>query len=386
MMRLISRLSVAAVVLLVFAARIAWAQVALDDEFARDPSWKAPTAEEVRSQVLTWLSAREPSEAVRQRALALWPKETPAPADATADAVLQSKPLNASAELLDRVVSTITIVESATKPIAELCAKPHGALKTPEFPILSDEKTSAFVRNNLRLLVGKWLAQERLYDEAFVQLKDLQPDDVVDPAALLFYQSVCHHWMLHKQDGLKTIAKLLEQRTAIPRRYEQMADLMQADLSDLEDDSLDHISRRMNDVTRRLDFGNAGKKVRGVEDGIIASLDKLIKEMEDRANSSSSSSSESERDAQRSGQRGQQRGGDPEGIRSQNPAQDSKLAKGKGKGEVKNKNIGNQSGWGDLPQKEREEVMQQISKEFPSHYRDVIEQYFRKLASDEEQK
>ena len=61
---------------------------------------------------------------------------------------------------------------------------------------------------------------------------------------------------------------------------------MQNDLNELEDDSLDHISRRMNDVMPRLDFGHAGKKVRGVEDGIVASLDKLIKEMEDMANAS----------------------------------------------------------------------------------------------------
>jgi hypothetical protein len=38
-----------------------------------------------------------------------------------------------------------------------------------------------------------------------------------------------------------------------------------------------------------------------------------------------------------------------------------------------------------LPAKEREEAMQQIGKDFPSHYREVIEQYFRKLASEESQ-
>ena len=81
-----------------------------------------------------------------------------------------------------------------------------------EFAWLTDEKTPAIVRNNLRLWLGKWLAQERFYDEAMAQLADLQPADVVDPASLLFYQSVCHHWMLHKTDGLKSIGMLLEAR------------------------------------------------------------------------------------------------------------------------------------------------------------------------------
>ena len=57
---------------------------------------------------------------------------------------------------------------------------------------------------------------------------------------------------------------------------------------------------------------------------------------------------------------------------------------GKGPGEVTKRNIGSKSGWGDLPPKEREEAMQQIGRDFPAHYRDAIEQYFRRLATEEE--
>jgi hypothetical protein len=386
MKRNIRKLACVAIVAL--GVRAALAQVTLDEEFGREASWKSPSAAEVRTQVLAWVNERKPDEKTLQQVHAWWPEVTK-PADGTVGPealrpVNVPNPANEPAALFERVVETIALVDSTTKPIVDLCSKPHSALKTPEFSSLADEKTSAFVRNNLRLWLGRWLAQERLYDEAMAQLKDLQAENVVDPGALLFYQSVCHHWMLHKEDGLKSIAKLLEQRKTIPRRYEQMADLMQADLSALEDESLDHISRRMNDVTRRLDFGHAGKKVRGVEDGIVASLDKLIKELEDKANSSSSSS-QGEGDGQRESRPGGNQG-NPDGIRSQSPANESRLAKGKGKGEVKSKNIGNKSGWGDLPEKEREAAMQQITREFPSHYREVIEQYFRKLASDEEQK
>jgi len=59
---------------------------------------------------------------------------------------------------------------------------------------------------------------------------------------------------------------------------------------------------------------------------------------------------------------------------------------GRGPGEVTKKNIGSKSGWGDLPPKQRQEALQQIGKDFPAHYRDVIEQYFRKLASEEAEK
>ncbi len=348
--------------------------MALDDTFGKAPSWKSLTVAEVRSQVVAWLDESKPADAVRRQVLALWPES-----ETTADASKQPT----SAQLLERVVTTLSLVDPQTKQLADLCTKPHDAFKTPQFAWLADSKTPAFVRNNLRLCLGRWLAQQQMYDESLARLADLQPADVVDPASLLFYQSVCQHWMLHKTEGLKSIAKLLEQKKTIPHRYAQIAELMQADLSALEDDSLDHISRRMNDVTRRLDFAHAGKRVRGIEDGIIASLDKLIKQKEDEAASSGSGGSGDE-DKNDQGPGGQ--GGNPQGIRSTAPAKDSRAAPGGGPGEVTSKKIGNQSGWGELPAKEREAAIQQIGKDFPSHYRDIIEQYFRKLATDEEEK
>jgi len=137
---------------------------------------------------------------------------------------------------------------------------------------------------------------------------------------------------------------------------------MQDDLKGLQDDTLDHIVRRMEDIRRRLDLGRAGPKVRTVEDGVIESLDKMIKKMEDQQSECS--------------------GGGGSAIRSSSPAPDSRILGGKGPGEVTKKNIGSESGWGDLPPKEREEAMQQIGRDFPSHYRDVIEQYFRRMAAE----
>ena len=45
-----------------------------------------------------------------------------------------------------------------------------------------------------------------------------------------------------------------------------MARLLRADLTALEDESLDHIARRMRDITRRLDLGRAGPKTLAVQD------------------------------------------------------------------------------------------------------------------------
>jgi hypothetical protein len=66
-------------------------------------------------------------------------------------------------------------------------------------------------------------------------------------------------------------------------------------------------------------------------------------------------------------------------------APDSARLKGTGPGEVSKKSIRTHSDWGNLNPKERQEVLQSIGKEYPSHYRDIIEQYFKRLAADDQE-
>jgi hypothetical protein len=230
---------------------------------------------------------------------------------------------------------------------------------------LSDAKTPAFVRNNLRLLYGRWLTQHRLYDEALAVLGDLSPADVCDPAALLFYRGVAHHRLLHKDECLADVRQLLEGEDSIPRRYAALARLMEADLRPLQVDSLDEVSRLMEDVRRRLGLGRAGRRVRQEQDEVIAKLDKMIEEVEKQQQ-----------------QQQQMAAANPDGSRSSRPADDSLPLGGRGPGDVDQKPTGNTAGWGNLPPKQREEALQQMSKDLPAHYRELIEEYFRKLARD----
>ena len=63
---------------------------------------------------------------------------------------------------------------------------------------------------------------------------------------------------------------------------------------------------------------------------------------------------------------------------------DSRLADGKGPGDVTPRDIGDSGGWGNLPPHQREEALQQIGREYPAHYREAIEQYFKRLATGEQ--
>lgn len=315
---------------------------------AKTKIWHAPSVIAVSERVYFWLHQQNAAPAVRNKAEALW-NAIPADAQGT--------------DILLRTVQTFALADENARSLLEICSKPRSQGVLPAQDWLKDPKTPALLANNMRLVYGLWLAQQTMFDESLEQLGSLKPADVVDPASLLFYQAVAHHQLLHREAGLQTIQQLLDGGPC-PTRYVSLAKMMQADLLGLKEDTLNHIARRMDDIRRRLDLGRAGKKVLEVEDGVIASLDKLIKELEEQQKRQQANSSG---------------GGNNQPSR---PAQDSQILGGKGPGEVDKKKIGSQSGWGDMPPKQREEALQQIGREFPAHYRDLIEQYFRKLASE----
>ena len=337
------------ILILMLAIAAAVAPLRADDELQKRATWQQPTVAEVKAAVEQWLSGQKLDDATKTKVAALW-AEDQLPA--------------VSADILDRLAETVALADPATRDFVALCRVGQPPLVLTAFAALQDTARPPLLRNNLRLLYGRWLAQHELYDEALQQLDGLQPPDVVDPATLLFYQGVCHHRLLQKEPCLAALSCLQENKGKIPKRFEVLAGLMEADLKPLKTDSLDEVSRMMDDIERRLGFGRAGKRVRTEEEDVIAKLDKMIEELEKQAQQQQSSSSSQG------------------GKQSTKPMQDSMPGGGSGPGEVDQRRTGVQSGWGNLPPKQREEALQQISKGLPSHYREVIEEYFRKLARE----
>jgi len=318
------------------------------DNTANTSPWQPPAPEKVKATAFAWLEAQQADQVVRQKAEQLWSRLGEQPTEL---------------DLLKCLAETFALADENARRLVTLCSAPKSSVILPPQKWLFDQDTDPLVARNLRLWYGRWLVHEAMFDEALEAFSGLKPDQVVAPATLLFYRSVAHYCLLDKEEGLRLVAELLERAEASPRRYVAVARLMEEDLQSLKEDSLDHIARRMNDVGRRLQLGRAGKKVRKIEDGIIESLDKIIKRLEQQQNSSSSSGS-----------------GSQDNIRSSRPASDSVPIGGKGPGQVDRRPIGTESDWGNLPPKQRDEALQRIGRDFPAHYRDVIEQYFRRLA------
>lgn len=328
-------------------ATVSAAAPAADAEFAREPSWTPPTEADVRRRVLEWLASSNAAADVANLQRDAWPE--PAATTAAAD------------DLLDRVMATFTAVDPR-------CAALRGDLDADRSWL--DAEGGDFQRDAVRLWLGRELVRDDRFDDALALLVGLDPAAAVDPAALLFHRAACQHWLLDADAAIDSLDKLLERAGGIPVRYERLARLMRADITALEDESLDHIARRMRDVTRRLDQGRAGPRTREVQDGVIDSLDKLIAAIEKQQQQCQQQGA--------SGAGGAGRGGEGK------PMEDSQLADGKGAGEVARRDLGDKDGWGNLPPHQRDEALQQIGREFPAHYREAIEQYFKRLAAGSE--
>lgn len=338
-------------ILLLMAMLLPAGLLSAQNDLAKRASWAPPVPAVVKAQVLDWVATQKLDEVKQLEIDALWPAE-----------VLPQ----AGRGTLEHLAATIAAVDSEAKPLVELCRGAAPVLLPPAPEMLIDEARSPFVRHNLRLYYASWLVQASFYDEAAQQLEGLQHGDVVDPGSLLFYQSVVYHRLLKKGECLAALETLLENEDALPRRYLSVAKLMEADIMPLKVDSLDEVSRLMDDIRRRLGFGRAGTRVRKQEDDVIAKLDKMIEELE----------------KQRQQQQQQSGAGNANNLQPNTPAEDSFNAGGKGPGDVDPRKLANKSNWGNLPPKDRQEALQQISKDLPAHFREVIEEYFRKLAND----
>jgi len=317
-----------------------------DDDLNR-ASWEAPSTKAVKDEIQRIIATQELDELTKAKLDALW-----------TGAEL------GKGELLEQLGTSIALIDQRAHVLVTACRSADSPDLTVSFTVLKDETLDPFVRENLQLLYGRWLAQHELYDEVLNTLENIEPQKVVDPAALLFYKSVASHHLLKKELCLDSVNKLLENEESIPFRYKSLANLMKADIAPLKTDSLDEIARLMDDIQRRLNFGRAGTTVRDQEEDVIAKLDKMIEELEE--------------------QQKKQGGGSKPGSGSNpsKPMNDSQAGGGTGDGDAPPRRIGSGSGWGNLPPKERQEALQQIAKELPAHFREVVQEYLRKIAQD----
>ena len=331
-----------------------------DAELARAASWTMPTAATVRGRVLDWAAGVMPEGAARREAetriAEIWGGE---PGVAT-----RPRP----GDLLDAAFETVELLDRRAVAVRAAAADDGDLVAATAW--LAEPATPGFERDLVSLWAGRELVRREWFDEALPLLEPLDVAEAIDPAALLFHRAACQHWLFQADAAIESLDRLLERESDLPARYARTATLLRGDAAGLEAGSLDHVARSMRDITRRLGQGRAGPVTRGVQEDVIAALDKLIKKLED----------------EQSGESAAAGAGGSAGEGGGRPLDDSRIAGGRGAGEATRRDLGGERAWGDLPPREREQALQQIGREFPPHYREAIEAYFKRLSAGREER
>ena len=191
-----------------------------------------------------------------------------------------------------------------------------------------------FTLNHLRLFYARALTQRLMYDEAFVAFSRLDPAQR-RPCDLSVLRGRLPAAIAQEGRRIGNARQVAAQHRRRGRTLPaHVATLMQTELQSIDDQSLDLISRKMQDSERRLDLGRGGQRVQKVQEEIVESLSDLIKKMEQQSNAQA--------------QAGQ---GENNSNRSSGPAGDSSIKGATAPGDVDKKNLKKQGGWGDLPAK-----------------------------------
>ncbi len=317
---------------------------------AADAVFAPPSVADARTQALQWVAERGVTDkAVLERVAQEW--------------TVGEVPLTAE-DILQRVIRTLTTADADAKKVVDACQEATPIAVWPREVIPQTDSMTNFARQHLRLHVGRFLAQRQLYEEALDVLVAVDPKQIVDPASYFFQRAICEHQLLKKGDAMRSLGNLLDNTQNVPERYKAVALLMRHDLEQLKDASLGEVAKKMLDVERRLTLGRGGEKTQKVEEEIVEALDEIIKKVEQQQQNSGGGG----------GQGGNQN-------QSGGAAGDSSVKGATAPGEVDKKDIGNKAGWGSLAPKKAAEAKNVINRNFPSHYREAIEQYFKKLAN-----
>lgn len=310
-----------------------------------------------------------------------WLKSTGKFDQAKFDAVWSEK----GRTVLDRVADSIALGNpDAAKLVAD--ARNPNALAPATVPeILSDTKLDPFVRSNLALFFAKSAANRKAYEESLKALKDVTPEQVVDPATFLFFKAVAAHATMQKKDGMAAAERLRNDVPDAPDRYRMLAILLYFDMDKWPDDpkEFSNIERLMDNSGRRLDLARPDPTTQEIQRKIVFRLDELIKEKDNQANGGGGGGQANKGQCPNGGQPGggQAPGNGPgDTTNPQKNAQDSQIMGGAGKNKDINKDLQLATqNWGSLPKEERAKIIDQLTREYPAKYKPMIDDYFKSL-------
>lgn len=193
------------------------------------------------------------------------------------------------------------------------------------------------------------------------------------PEGLRFMVAYCQVHDLEYAAAFESLESFLETYPDAPERLRTSAVQMLTELARRAPGQLGDVFDLLRYAQRKISHGEVGRPVVKRQKEAIELLDALIEEAEQQ-----------EQEGQGSGGGGG--GGSSGGDQSGGGAKRSTLPGGQAtEGELRRKRARPGEAWGKMPPKERERILQDLQKQFPSRYRDLLEQYYEQLAKDSDE-
>jgi hypothetical protein len=196
-----------------------------------------------------------------------------------------------------------------------------------------------------------------------------------------FYTAVNYFSINDKKNAGKALTNLDFNSVDIPERYQVVARIMLAELDTWKKDRDDmpDISRDMKDVVNRIRNDNVSKetlaKQKDIVDRLTQKIDQLEKEQEEKSKQEGGGGGKGGKNNQR-GNNGKAAGNQVAG-----PASEDSLPSGNAPGKVDQRKFKELTeNWGKMPEKERVKAMRDLMQQMPPRHRELIENYFKKLA------
>lgn len=260
-------------------------------------------------------------------------------------------------------------------------AKAEAALR----PLLADK--DPYILLHASALLSRALVESERLEEAEELLAPLAAGEkeLIErtflEADVDFLLAYCQLSNLDYELARMSLQSFENQHPDAPERLRLPARQMLQELAARQPEGLGEVSDLMVYAGRRLSVGRADKPVKERQDRAVELLDKLIKQAEQREQQQNKDKNQSDRQGQPQGQQqGQPNGND----RSNSAAQDSMRPLGKGKIGELHRSAEARPGdeWGKMSPEEREQILQSLRRNFPSQYRQLVEQYYRQLAKE----
>lgn len=232
-------------------------------------------------------------------------------------------------------------------------------------------------------LARAYMLDER-YEEAIPLLRRVSSElseQTVQTGNALYLEGIANARLLNRKEAIAALERYINENPNAPERMQVGAWRQLEQLRSLKEGTLADVYDRMDFSRRHLKLAKTGDETQEQQDQIIAMLDKLIKEAEDRESQASQSESECKKCGKKDCQGDCEGEGEGEG-------------KGKGKGgNSKNEdgvarktyNNGPQSPWSKLRDRDRDPVYSAIKERFPARFEHIIEQYYKSFQTGAEE-